>query len=165
MLHSHIHVHAEIYIYILDTYRRNNKDAGRTSLYKYYLSLYLWGFEKSYLRFACERELKTEHNWNILTPKLWPSALCLSRSSDAQPEPWGPFCWLLAFFIASYQHLLWTPIHQGLKPLRPGVAFLTISLSIDLVSYPARAEGLVNSTISPSNWLQLNWLVELNWII
>ena len=30
--------------------------------------------------FACERELETEHYWNILTPKLWPSALCLSRS-------------------------------------------------------------------------------------
>ena len=29
--------------------------------------------------FACERELETEHYWNILTPKLWPSALCLSR--------------------------------------------------------------------------------------
>ena len=31
----------------------------------------------------------------------------------------------MAFFIASYQHLLWTPIHQGPKPLRPGVAFPT----------------------------------------
>ena len=30
--------------------------------------------------FYRERELETEHNWNILTPKLWPSALCLSRS-------------------------------------------------------------------------------------
>ena len=26
---------------------------------------------------------------------------------------WGPLCWVLAFFTASYQHLLWTPIHQG----------------------------------------------------
>ena len=37
-------------------------------------------FRKSCSKFACERELETEHNWNILTPKLWPSALCLSRS-------------------------------------------------------------------------------------
>ena len=28
---------------------------------------------------------------------------------------WGPLCWVLAFFTASYQHLLWTPIHQGPK--------------------------------------------------
>ena len=28
---------------------------------------------------------------------------------------WGPLCWVLAFFTASYQHLLWTPTHQGLK--------------------------------------------------
>ena len=39
--------------------------------------------------FHCERELETEQNWNILTPKLWPSALCLSCSSDAQPEALG----------------------------------------------------------------------------
>ena len=27
-------------------------------------------------------------------PLLWPSALCLSRSPDAQPEARGPLCWL-----------------------------------------------------------------------
>ena len=40
--------------------------------------------------FACERELETEHNCNILTPLLWPSALCLSYSPDAQPEAQRP---------------------------------------------------------------------------
>ena len=49
-------------------------------LEKYLPLTLLQGFEKVYSRFACERELETEHNWNILTPKLWPSALCLSRS-------------------------------------------------------------------------------------
>ena len=24
-------------------------------------------------------------------------------------RPWGPLCWVLAFFTASYQHLLWNP--------------------------------------------------------
>ena len=28
-------------------------------------------------------------------------------------RPWGPLCRVLAFFTASYQHLLWTPTHQG----------------------------------------------------
>ena len=40
---------------------------------------------------------------------------------------WGPHRWVLAFFTASYQHLLLTLTHQGLKPLRPGVAFPTTS--------------------------------------
>ena len=30
-------------------------------------------------------------------------------------RPWGPPCWMLAFFTASYQQLLWTPTHQSLK--------------------------------------------------
>ena len=49
-----------IYIYILDTYRRNDKDAGRL-LYKYIVPLTLFvRVRKGYLRFACERELETE---------------------------------------------------------------------------------------------------------
>ena len=47
-------------------------------------------FEKGYSRFACERELETEHNWNILTLKLMAVTLCLSRSPDAQPEAQRP---------------------------------------------------------------------------
>ena len=51
--------------------------------------------------------------------------LCLSCSSDAQPEPWGPLCWVLAFFTASYQYLLCQFIRVSRGPLQPGVAFLT----------------------------------------
>ena len=40
---------------------------------------------------------------------------------------WDPLCWVLAFFTASNQHLLWTPTHQGPKPLCPGMAFPTTS--------------------------------------
>ena len=70
-----------------------------------------------------------------------------SRSSDAQPEPWGPLCWVLAFFTASYQHLLWTPIHQVSRgPLRPGVAFLTTPR--------LQLRPIFNST---ANCPQLNW--------
>ena len=77
------------------------------------------GFEKGYSRFACERELEIEHNCNILTPLL-----CLSRSPGLlNRRPRGSLCWMMAFFTASYQQLLWTPNHQGPKTLRPGVAF------------------------------------------
>ena len=84
---------------------------------------------KGCVGFYCERELKIEHNCNILTPKLMAiSVVSFSFSRAAQPEAQGPLCWVMAFFIASYQHLLWTPNHQGLKPLQPGVAFPTTSL-------------------------------------
>ena len=28
-------------------------------------------------------------------------------------RPWGPLCWVKAFFTASYQQLLWTPTQSG----------------------------------------------------
>ena len=40
-------------------------------------------------------------------------------------RPRGSLCCVMAFFIASYQHLLWTSAHQGPRPLRPGVGFPT----------------------------------------
>ena len=80
-----MHVHAEIYIYILDTYRRNYNDARRkTSLEKYVPLTLLQGFEKV---IQCLRVRgRTEIFW---PPLLWPSTLCLSRSPDAQPEALG----------------------------------------------------------------------------
>ena len=55
---------------------------------------------------------KSEIFW---PPLLWPSTLCLSRSLMLNRKSWGPLCWVLAFFTASYQHLLWAPTHLGLK--------------------------------------------------
>ena len=52
---------------------------------------------KDCVGFYCERELEIEHNWNILTPKLWPSALCLSRSPGLLKRSHGVHsagCWL-----------------------------------------------------------------------
>ena len=69
---------------------------------KYFTSHFICKFRKGCSKFACERELETEHNWNILTPKLWPSALCLSRSP-----------WLLnrspgfPYYISSYSRQLY----------------------------------------------------------
>ena len=55
--------------------------------------------------------------------------LCLSCSLVLlNRRPRGSLCCVMAFFIASYQHLLRTSAHQGPRPLRPGVAFLAISL-------------------------------------
>ena len=60
------------------------------------------------VRFACERELETEQNCNILTATLMAiSVVYFLLSRAAQPEARGPT--LLAFSTASYQQLVWSP--------------------------------------------------------
>ena len=61
--------------------------------------------------------------------------LCLSCSLRCSTRGLGVHCWMLAFFMASYQHLLWTPTHQGFKPHRPGVASLPHLVSNSLEFY------------------------------
>ena len=60
--------------------------------------------------------------------------LCLSCSPDAQPEVQRPLCWVMAFFTASYQHLLRTSIHQGLMWLSlPHLVYNSVRSSTQLV--------------------------------
>ena len=63
-------------------------------------------------------------------------------------RPWGPLCWVLAFFTASYQHLLWTPNSIGV----PEGPFGRVWLSLPHLVY--------NSIRSPwnSTQTQLSWL-------
>ena len=86
-----------------------NKDAGRKTqedfFIKIFTSHFIYKVQKGCSRFACERELETDHNWNILTPKLWPSALCLSRSPWLLNRSLG-VCWVLAFPTSSGPSLL-----------------------------------------------------------
>ena len=62
-----------------------------------------------------------------MTPLLWPSRCVFLVLLMLNRRPWGSLCWMLASITASYQQLLWTPTHQGPKPLRPVVAFPTTS--------------------------------------
>ena len=116
VLYAHLLIHAEIYIYILDTYwhnklfRRNDKDAminrSRKTSLTIFTSHFIARVRKGCVGFYCERELETEHNWNILTPKLWPSALCLSRSPgllNRSPGVHSAGCWL-SFLQLVYSH-------------------------------------------------------------
>ena len=86
-----------------------------------------------------------------ITAIFWPlfliavNVVSFSFSRAAQPEALGPLCWVMAFFTASYQHLLWTPTHQSPKPLRPGVALPTT---------PRLTPTICNST---GTWLP-SWL-------
>ena len=73
-------------------------------------------FKKIYLSFYCKVCVwegvgdRTELQYIDLL-LLWPPALSLSRSHDAQPEARGPT--LLAFSTASYHHLVWSPNSIG----------------------------------------------------
>ena len=121
-----------------------NNRRRKTSLEKYlYLSLYCKGSKRVTQGLRVRGSWRSNRNCNILTLTLMAVTLCLSCSSDAQSEPWGPLCWVLAFFTASYQHLLWTPIHQGPKPHRPGVAFPTTSR----LHWNSNSTGSSNSTV------------------
>ena len=109
VLHCHLLIHAEIYIYMLDTYRRNDKDAGRTS-WQIYLPLTLViRVRKGCVGFYCKRELETEQKLKYFDPQTYGRHVVSFLFSWC----WGPLCWMLASFTASYQHLLWTAIHQG----------------------------------------------------
>ena len=80
------------------------------------------------------------------------SVVSFSFSRAAQSEAQGPLCWVMAFFIASYQHLLWTPTHQGPKPLRPGMAFPTTS------RLQLAATQLATGT-PLARWTQLSYII------
>ena len=83
-------------------------------LNKIFTSHFIARVRKGYSRFACERELETEQNWNILTPHSNGRQRCVFLVLlMLKRRPWGPLCWVLAFFTASYQQLLWSPNSIG----------------------------------------------------
>ena len=159
MLYCHLLIHAEIYIYMLDTYRRNDKrrtQEGRrrkTSLQIYLPLTLLQGFEKVVWGFTVRGSWRPNINCNILTLLLWPPRCVFLVLLMLNRRPRGSLCCVMAFFIASYQHLLRTSAHQGPRPLRPGVAF------------PTTPPSTGTRTLWPELNCQLHWLVELNWII
>ena len=109
------------YIYILDTYRRNDnrcmtndrrtkKGRKKTSLEKYSPLTLLQGFE----RLACERMLETEHKLHILTPLLWPSRCVVlvllvlgSTPSGLSEGPLGRVWLSLPHLVSSCLEVCW----------------------------------------------------------
>ena len=101
-MYCHLLIHAEIHIYILDTYRRNDKDRRRkTSLTKYLPLPLLQGFER------VVQGLRVRGNWRpniteIFSPKSYGRQrsvfLVLQGCSTAA---WSPLCWARAFLTTS----------------------------------------------------------------
>ena len=92
-----------------------------------YLSLYCKGSERVTQGLRVRGSWWPNINCNILTPLLWPSALCLSCSPVLlNRRPWGPaLCWMMAFFTASYQQLLWASTQSG-APSPFGLVWLSL---------------------------------------
>ena len=103
------------------SWRHNNKDARRIKTQedffnKIFTSHFIARFRKGCVEFYCERELETEHNWNILTPKLWPSALCLSRSPgllNRSPGVHSAGCWLSLLHLVHLRLQLYSPVNSS----------------------------------------------------
>ena len=65
--------------------------------------------QKGCSRFVCERELETEQKLQYFDLHSYVSLVLQMLNR----RPRGPLCWVMAFFTASYQHILSTPTHQG----------------------------------------------------
>ena len=154
-----IHIYIYTCIYMQNAYWHKDKGWVKTSLENIYLSIYLQGFEKVIQGFTVRGSWRPNRNCNIFTPLLCPSALCLSRSLDAQPEARG--LTLLAFSTTSYQQLLWTPTHQGPKgPLRRLLYYILSSNSSTLqLSLTVLTELYNSSTSTQSPTQSLEWHV------
>ena len=69
---------------------------------------------KGYSKFAGERELETEQKLQYSDPHSYGCQRCVFLVLlMLNRRPWGPLCWVLAFFTASYQQLLWSPNSIG----------------------------------------------------
>ena len=152
VLYCHLLIHAEIYIYIywIHTDAMIKTDTMTKTQEHFFIKILpltlLQGFEKVVWGFTVRGSWRPNINCNILTPLLWPSRCVFLVLLMLNRKPRGSLCWVMAFFTASYQHLLRTSTHQG--PKAPSA----------WCGFPYHI-----SSITPSN-LQLNW-PELNWVI
>ena len=75
---------------MLDTYWCNEQQTQEDFFNKIYTSHFIARVRKRVVQGLCVRGSWRSNITAIFwPPNLWPSTLCLSRSSDAQPEPWG----------------------------------------------------------------------------
>ena len=127
VIYSHMQIH--IYIYT----QHHNDTINKQTQEDFFISIctshfICEGSKRVTQGFMVRGSWRSNRNCHILTPLLWPSALCLSRSPDAQPEALGPtllcdgFLYCILSASSRDPNSIWGP-----EPLRSGVAFLTIS--------------------------------------
>ena len=105
-----------------------------------------------YSRFVCERELETEQKLQYFDLHSYGRQRCVFLVLQMlNRRPRGLICWVMAFFTASYQHLLWTPNSIGVPEGPLGRVWLSLPLLVQLRT-PTLLELL----------LELSWL--LSWL-
>ena len=78
-----------------------------------YLSLYCKG-SKGLLKVCGWEGVRDRTELKYFDPNSYGRQRCVFLVLQMlNRRPWGPLCKVLAFFTASYQHLLWTPIQSG----------------------------------------------------
>ena len=103
----------------------------------------MWGF-------TVRGSWRPNINCNILTPLLWPSRCVVLVLLMLNRRPMA-HSWMMAFFIASYQHLLLTPNSIGVSEGPLGRVWLSLP-------------HLVSSCLE-LNWQLLARRTQLNYII
>ena len=126
-----------------------------------YLSLYCKGSKRLFKVCVWEGvEDRTE------TAIFWPQTYGRQRCvflvlQTLNRRPRGPLCWVMAFFPATHQHLLWTPTHQG--PNGPfGLMWLSLphlvrSLTVTVTLTSVLTELYKSSTPTQSPTRSLEW--------
>ena len=90
-------------------------DARRTSLTTYIPLALFQGFERVVQCLHVRGCWRPNINFIFWPPLLMTITLCLSCSLRCSTKGLGVHCWMLAFYTASHQHLLWTPCSSGLQ--------------------------------------------------
>ena len=115
---------------------------------KIFTSHFIASVRKGYSRFACEKVLETEQKLQYF--------VSFSFFWCSTGGPGVPLCWVLAFFTASYQQLLWSPNSIGVPEGPLGRVWLSLP---HLVYNSVWSPWNSNST---GTGTQLSWL--LSWL-
>ena len=135
MLYTHMHTYTYTHVQFILTQWiiKTSEDFFK----KIYISLYCKGLKRVTQGFTVRGSWRPNRTAIYWPPLWWPSALCLFRSPDAEPEargptllafstasyhqlvgspnsiggPEGPFCWVVAFPTTSCLQLVWCPTH------------------------------------------------------
>ncbi len=105
-----------------------------------YLSLYCKGSKRVTQGLRVRGSWRPNINCNILTPTLM--AVNVVSFSFSWCSTRGLLCWVMAFFTASYQHLLWSPNSIGV----PEGPFGRVWLSLPHLVYNSVSNWNWNST-------------------
>ena len=134
MLYCHLHHHNDTIIKMQEDFFN-----------KIYVPLtLLQGFKKVTQGLRVRGSWRPNRNFNILTPTLMAVNVVFFVHLMLNWRPWGPLCWVMAFFTASYQQLLWSPGSIGV----PEGPFGRMWFYVHLVPLPLQLYCNSNSTAS-----------------